>query len=92
LLSFSNPTRDIPHELKENRPKVKRIGCLGNNGDRPSSSLLGCALWTRDFIIKYNLGGDTMHSDTVETIENVKNCVLDALFYFFKLVTVFVSI
>jgi hypothetical protein len=37
---------------------VKRIGYLGDSGDRPSSSLLGCTLWIRAFIIKYKLGGN----------------------------------
>ena len=52
LLSFDNPTRDTPLEAEENRPKVKRIGYLGDSGDHPSSSLLGCTLWIRAFIIQ----------------------------------------
>ena len=41
-----------PLEPEESRPKVKRIGCLGDNGDCLSSSLASCTLWIRDFIIK----------------------------------------
>lgn len=42
--------------MEENQPKVKRMGCLGDSGDHPKSSLLYCALWSRAFIIMYNLG------------------------------------
>jgi hypothetical protein len=49
-----------PLEMEERQPKVKRIGYLGDSGDHPSSSLLGCALWIRAFIIKYNLGGNRL--------------------------------
>jgi hypothetical protein len=42
LFSFSNPTKDTPFYLEESQPKMKRIGYLGDNGDHPSSSLLGC--------------------------------------------------
>jgi hypothetical protein len=38
-----------------------RICYLGDSVDRHSSSLLGCALWIRDFIIKYNLGGKNLN-------------------------------
>jgi hypothetical protein len=58
LLNFSNPTRDTSLEPKNSRPKVKRIGFLGDNGDHPSSPLVDCALGIRAFIIEYNLGGN----------------------------------
>ena len=37
---------------------MKRISLLGDNDDRPNSFPLSCALWIRDFIVKYNLGGN----------------------------------
>jgi hypothetical protein len=54
-------------------PKVKMIGCLGDIGDHPSSSLLACALWIRDLIIKYNFEGNifgTIIGDKVHFQEN----------------------
>jgi hypothetical protein len=58
VIGFSNPTRDTPLELKEIRPKVKRIGYLGDSRDHPSNSLSDCTLGIKDFIIKYKLGGN----------------------------------
>jgi hypothetical protein len=58
---------DTPLEPEESRPKVKRIGYLGDSGVCPSSSLLGCALLFRVFIIKYNLGGYTIISPLAKT-------------------------
>jgi hypothetical protein len=45
--------------LEEIQPKVKRIGYLGDNHH---TSLLGCILWIRTFIINYKLDGNKIYS------------------------------